>query len=63
METLYFGDENELFGAYWVPEVAHPSNPQALIINALGNEYIRSHSLLQSLSYELARVGFHVMRC
>lgn len=62
METLYFGDENELFGAYWVPEVAHPGNPQVLIINALGQEYFRSHSLLQSLSYELARVGFHVMR-
>jgi alpha-beta hydrolase superfamily lysophospholipase len=62
METFYFGDENELFGAYWEPEVAHPSNPQVLIINALGHEYMRSHSLLQRLSYELARAGFHVLR-
>lgn len=61
METFFFGDDG-LFGAYQPPDSTQMVQRKVLITNPTGQDYFRSHRLLQMLMRKLASAGMHVFR-
>lgn len=53
---------NQIFGIYCPPLSKTPQDTAVLICNPIGQEYIRCHFALRTLSSQLTRAGFPVLR-
>ena len=63
VETFHFGRENDLFGVLHRPEVMLSEAPEAVLICApVGQEFVRSHFVLNNLSRLLSAQGVPVLR-
>jgi uncharacterized protein len=63
IEPFYFGTaEKPLFGCYHAPQLGHPRDCAIVLSYPTGQEYIRSHRSYRQLAFQLANLGFPVLR-